>query len=78
MNEKIIAVCSLSAFLAIGITNIEYGIDDKITTIFMHDSGKNTNKRTTKVHYDVNGDGYIIRYKTKYYLDEFIKTKTDF
>ena len=74
MNDKIIAVCSLSAFLAIGITNIEYGIDDKITTIFIHDSGKHTNKRTTKIHYDINGNAYIIRYKTKYYLNEFIKT----
>lgn len=73
MNEKIIAVYTICSVLSIGIISINYGIDDTITSVFISDSGYKA-KRTTKVYTDVNGNAYIIRYKTKYYLHEFMKT----
>lgn len=73
MNDKIIAVYGICNTMALCITGIEYGIDDKITSVFaVGDDYKS--KRTTKIHTDVNGNNYIIRYKTRYYLNEFIKT----
>ena len=73
VNPKIIAVYEICNTIALCITGIEYGIDDKITSVFaVGDDYKS--KRTTKVYTDISGNAYIIRYKTKYYLNEFIKT----
>lgn len=73
VNPEIIAVYTICSVLSIGIISVNYGIDDTITSVFISDSGYKA-KRTTKLYYDINGNAYIIRYKTKYYLNDFIKT----
>ena len=72
MNEKIIAVYTISNFFALGIISINLGITDTVTSIFIN-GDKYENRNTTKIYFDKKGD-YIKRYGVKYYLDEFIRT----
>ena len=48
---------------------------DRVKTIFLVDSEYRwESKRTTKTHWTTSGRGYIVRYGTRYYLDECMRT----
>lgn len=68
---RIIASYSLSAFNAIVITDIHYGIEDTVTSGYYYDS-KISGLRQRIIH--STGKGYYINvYGRRYYLHDFIK-----
>ena len=67
MNNKIIATRPITNNLSINIIDIDYGINDKVTSII---GGK---KHTNIIHFNGKGLPYITIYRQRYYLNEFIK-----
>lgn len=71
--EKYKAVYNDSAFTGIGIIDIEYGVDDVCINEYF--SSTERRKARNKIYYNKEGRAYIIKYGTKYYLDEFMTVK---
>lgn len=68
---RIIASYSLSAFSAIVITDIHYGIEDTVTSGYYYD-GKISGLKQRVIHSTAKG-AYINVYRRRYYLHNFIR-----
>lgn len=73
VNNKYIAVQSITNVFGIGILSVEHDIDDYCVSEFF---GLDENSKPTKnkICYEKSGRSYFKKSGTKYYLDEFIKT----
>lgn len=65
---KFIAVKGICNTLALGITDIKYGIDDYVLSAFSNE--EKTTK--SKIRSNAKGESYFIKYGVRYYLKDFI------
>jgi len=65
-------VLSTSAFSAIIIDEIEYGINDRVRVKHMA-CDKDSRPAWCKIRYNTYGDAYIITRRQRYYLEDFIR-----
>lgn len=72
-KPKFIAFYNFYYDSGIGILEFIYGVEDKVK--YQYITGKNVSRiLTSKIRYDKYGLAYFISHKTRYYLDNFIRT----
>jgi hypothetical protein len=67
-NYKPIAILSVSAFGGLNIWAVDNTIEDKVLV-----SMDNGPRRWCRVHIDRDGNSYIVRYRQKYMLSDFMR-----
>ncbi len=69
-----LGVYALSAFSAMVIHGIDYGIEDKAIISYNFD-GKEGKKTKNIIHYTAKGRPYVVKYGRRYHLDNFMRVE---
>lgn len=71
-----IGVYALSAFSAMVVHGIEYGIDDKVIVSYNYDGIDGTvegRKTKNTIQYNAKGEAYFIKHGRRHYLNNFMR-----
>ena len=76
MEVKVLGTHMISMVEDLAIFEID---ESELTAVsgFMNYNGEVESKRSTKIHFDNEGEPYIVRYKCKYMLADFIRPNLD-
>lgn len=75
IKNNSVGILGLTYFEAIVITDILYGIEDRIEFYYIStDLDYISRKHTAKVHYNLNGRCWFRSGGNRYYMDEFLRT----